>query len=236
MAVSKLGWRAALLLGAIVLLTATLTAFLARTEAPRWHPAQARQSDQRGAGRVTALRLWMLAGALGALGVSSAATFFVPIAVSSGLSAHLAGLLYLIAGVIAVCVRVLAGLLADRHPAANAITVAAMMVTGAVGLAILSVGTAVPFAVGALLAVAGGWGWTGLILSSALRLLRGDPARASAAMQLGLFTGTAAGPVYVGAVGGVLGTGVALIITAGAALLAAIAVLGGVAAARSART
>ncbi len=41
-----------------------------------------------------------------------------------------------------------------------------MMLSGAVGLALISLGAPAAFTAGALLAVAGGWGWTGLLLAA----------------------------------------------------------------------
>lgn len=66
----------------------------------------------------------------------------------------------------AIAVRLTAGGLADHAPRHNPVVVAAMMLSGAVGLALISLGAPAAFTAGALLAVAGGWGWTGLLLAA----------------------------------------------------------------------
>ncbi len=118
-----------------------------------------------------------MAAALGTVAVNTAASFFVPIGISSGVSQATAGDLLTLASFVAIFVRLIAGTAADRLPGANPYTVAIMMLVGGLGLAITALGTPQAFIIGATLTVAGGWGWTGLLLASTIRLLPGNAAK-----------------------------------------------------------
>lgn len=231
-------WRWAMVVCAaatvIILVAATLCAGTPRraaaqpTATPAGMPVAAPSGRRTVEGRI--LLVWAVAAALGTVGVNAAASFFVAIATNSSIPAGAAGVLLVVASVISVFVRLAIGATADRAPRRNPAMVAAMMFTGAVGLLVLSWHTPVSFIIGAFLAVSGGWGWTGLLLACALRLLPAAGPRAAAAIQAGLFSGAAAAPVIFGALSATLGipatTAVAAVSSlAGAALVAVGAVL-----------
>ncbi|MCZ0970379.1 hypothetical protein O1L55_00275 [Streptomyces albulus] len=117
---------------------------------------------------------WSAAAALATIGNNVGAAYFIQIGSASGFSAATAGTLQMVASVLGIAVRLASGGLADRAPHRIPRTVAVMMLTGTVGLAVIVVGTPVAFVAGALLAVAGGWGWTGLLLAATMRLLPGE--------------------------------------------------------------
>ncbi|MBO2460752.1 MFS transporter [Actinomadura violacea] len=229
-AAGPLGWRAALLLGAVLPVLAIPAAFLARTGPAA---AVARPAATGGAapvGRV--LVLWTVAAGLATIGSNAAASFFVQLGTHSGLSTALAGLMQSLAGVVAVAVRLAAGGFADRAPRRNPALVTAMMLSGAAGLALVAAGSPAAFVAGALLAVAGGWGWTGLLLAAVMRLLPGQGERAGATVQIGLFGGAAVAPLAFGAASSALGVPATVLIAALIVLAGAASMLAGTAALR----
>lgn len=157
---------------------------------------------------------------MGTVGVTATASFFVPIAMGAEFTAATAGLLALATGALAAFVRVTAGILADRHPRNNVAGVICMMFTGSVGLAIMSFGATTTFLIGTLLLVVGLWGWNGLMVASAVRLVPRRPARAVGSLQVGFFLGATAAPLLFGISSTVVGIKGALLI------MAAIAVAG----------
>jgi hypothetical protein len=124
-------------------------------------------------------------------------------------------------------VRVGTGILADRRPRANLDAVVGMMLVGAAGLLVIALGTPATFLVGALLVVAGLWGWNGLRVASAIRLLPGSPARALGGLQVGFFSGATAAPLIFGALSEAVGVGGALLAVAVCAIAGAGAVATG---------
>jgi MFS family permease len=159
------GWRAALSVGgALVALSALASAFardrsrsrkdsgISEPPATGGENASLATPSKAAGGRV--LLLWSVGGALGTVGVTATAAFFVPIATRSGFPAATAGLLALCAGALAAIVRVGAGAIADLRPRANLPAVVGMMLSGSGGLAViavgLSMGTPATFLVGAV--------------------------------------------------------------------------------------
>jgi MFS family permease len=171
------------------------------------------------------MTIWTCGALLGTVGVNSVAVFFVVLGTHSRLSDRTAGMMLAAASVVAVLVRLIAGALADRRPQVNPLVAAGLMGTGAVGLVVMSFATPVTFIVGAVLAVAGGWGWTGLLLAASFRLLPERPQSAGAAMQFGLFGGAAIAPLGFGVLSTSIGLTATIIMAGAASLLAAIAVL-----------
>jgi MFS family permease len=182
------------------------------------------------------LAIWTVGALLGTVGVNSVAVFFVVLGTHSKLSNTSAGLMLTAASVVAVLVRLIAGALADRRPQINPLIAAALMGSGALGLVVMSFATPATFILGAVLAVAGGWGWTGLLLAAAFRLVPERPQSAGAAMQLGLFGGAAIAPLGFGVLSTTIGLTATILTAAAASLLAAIIVLVGAIAAKEGQT
>ncbi|MFJ5678463.1 CynX/NimT family MFS transporter [Streptomyces sp. NPDC093097] len=208
------GWRPALWTAAGLALLTLIVAALARPARSGAAAPETRRTPAAPTGRADApsprtvgrvVSAWTAAAALGSVGTNVGAAYFIQIGTSSGFVAGTAGTLQMLASVLGIAVRLGAGVLADRAPHRIPWTVALMMLTGTAGLATIVAGTPVSFLIGALLAVAGGWGWTGLLLAATMRLLPGESARAGAAMQGGLFAGAAVGPLSFGALSAHLG-------------------------------
>ncbi|MFC4906467.1 MFS transporter [Actinomadura gamaensis] len=229
------GWRAALWAALVCPVLGLAVTPLVRAPEPADDAVTARPANksEAGTGSVPGIRtvlvLWTLAAALATIGSNATASYFIQIGTHSGLSTGLAGIMQSVAGLLAVAVRLVAGVAADRAPRRNPAIVAGMMLAGGLGLLITAAGNPVCFVAGAALTVAGGWGWTGLLFAAVLRVLPGDGARAGGQVQLGLFTGAAIAPFAFGAVTGALGLAPTLLIAALVAGLGALAMTAGTA-------
>ncbi|MGK5557121.1 hypothetical protein ACSNOI_36485, partial [Actinomadura kijaniata] len=197
------------------------TAPLTRVPAPA--PAAPRPgapgSANAGAGRT--LRLWAVAAALSAAGNNAVATYFVGLAGHAGIAGAFAGNLLSLSALLAIAVRLAAGGLTDRAPRHNPAVIAAMMAAGAAGLALVALGHPAAFLVGAVLAFSAGWGWTGLLLATVIRLLPGRAENAGHTVQVGVFSGAAVAPFAFGALSDAFGADGAALAAAGAGLAAA---------------
>ncbi|MEO3840185.1 MFS transporter [Streptomyces sp. B22F1] len=218
------GWRSALVTaGLLALIPAALTARM-RTPAtplpPPPAPAPRRQA------RAT-LMMWSLAAALSATGNNAVATYFVRLGTDSGLPARTAGNLLALSALLAIAVRITAGILTDRAPRRNPAVIASMMLAGGLGLALISTGTPATFVLGAMLAFSAGWGWTGLLLATALHLVPNRTENAGHTVQVGIYTGAAVAPFAFAALSDTVGHTAATLACAAAAVAAAGAVVTG---------
>jgi hypothetical protein len=98
----------------------------------------------------------------------------------------------LIAALIALAPIAVAPLIeAPRRPDPPPAVITAMMLTGGIGLTLIAIGTPTTFVLGAVLAFSAGWGWTGLLLATTLRLAGCKAENAGHTVQTGIFTGAA---------------------------------------------
>ncbi|GAA3013081.1 MFS transporter [Streptosporangium longisporum] len=222
MVLQEHGWRTAMLLAALVALVPVALAPLARVPAapPPGRAGTGGAGGPRGTGRV--LVLWALAAALSATGNNAVASYFVQLGTSSGLAVAVTGNLLSLSALAAIVVRLAAGALTDRAPRHNPAVIAAMMLTGGLGLALVAIGTPVTFVLGAALAFSAGWGWTGLLLATTLRLVPDRAENAGHTVQVGIYAGAAVAPFAFGALSDALGF-------AGAASIAGAAAVAGAA-------
>lgn len=167
------------------------------------------------------LTLLAVASGIGGGVAAAVVTFLVPTALMVGLGATAAGLVLAGASVISILVRLAVGVAADRHPRRLMEMIVVGLGCGLVGttaLALAAWGRAptaqvgelvAPVAdpgtlsvtllvVGAVLLVGPGWGWTGLVFLTAVRLLPDHPARASSRILMGLAGGGAVMPLAAG--------------------------------------
>lgn len=214
----SLGWRwtyAALALAAVVLLTAATripsqrtskSASLEETDAPA-------PSTDDSAPR---LALFLTAAAmLAANGSAMALIAFLPQwAHLSGMPTSVAGLFVAGCSALAIVGRLYVGAAADRRNGRNLPVVTWQMGLGAIGMALLALGTGPAVVLGGLVAFALGWSWPGLLIFAVVRLGRDRPNSAAAAVQSGAFAGGAFGPLVFGLIAGAFGYPVAWFVMA----------------------
>lgn len=213
------GWRAAMAIAGLLALVPVALAPLTRTPAAGPRRTAASAPMPRAVRRT--LVLWAVAAALSATGNNAVASYFVQLGAHSGVPDGLTGDLLAMSAVIAIAVRLAAGALADRAPRGDRTVIAVMMLSGAAGLALIAAGSPVTFLAGAVLAFSAGWGWTGLLLSAALRLLPDRAENAGHTVQVGVYTGATIAPFTFGALSASLGFAAAALLAAAAALTAA---------------
>ncbi|MER7617819.1 MFS transporter [Nonomuraea wenchangensis] len=220
------GWRTALLVAGVAALVPAALAPLARAPGGPLpvRPKEAR-GERRTVGRV--LVLWALAAALSATGNNAVATYFVELGTHTGLGTTVTGNLLSLSALFAIAVRIIAGALTDRAPRRNAAVIVAMMLTGGLGLALIAIGTATTFVLGAILAFSAGWGWTGLLLATTLRLVPGRTEDAGHTVQIGVYAGATVAPFAFGALSSALGFPATALLAAVAAVAAAAAMTAG---------
>lgn len=219
--VQPYGWRAALTIAALLALAPAALAPLTRAGAP------ARAVQPVRAARSRALVLWAVAAALSATGNNAVASYFVQLGTHSGLATDVTGTLLAMSAVIAIAVRLIAGALTDRAPRHNPVVITAMMLSGGAGLALISFGSPATFLIGAVLAFSAGWGWTGLLLASAIHLLPGRAENAGHLVQVGIYTGATVAPFGFSALSAALGITGATLTAAAATFVAAVLIAAG---------
>ena len=216
------GWRWAFAGAALIALTVSLLV-------PREGDGAPSRVKEARAGDAPLVPLILLAVGIG-LG-STAATplgaFVVSSAVSVGIEVGAAGLLLALGSGVGIVVRVVAGHLADSMASGRLRLVAAMLVLGTAGFAMLASGSPGLFVVGVVLAFGAGWGWPGLFNFAIVKSNPKAPAAATGITQTGASGGAALGPLLFGYTVESTSFGTAWLGTAAVALLSAVAILAG---------
>jgi cyanate permease len=137
---------------------------------------------------------------LGIFGMDALATFLVPYAVDVGFGEGAAGVLLAVGSVLGILTRIVMGWLIDRRTAGGLLTVAIFLGLGAVGIAVMTIGTDPAIVIGSLVAFTFGWGWSGLFTFAVVRRNPAAPAAATGITMTGIYVGAAAGPALFGVV------------------------------------
>ena len=195
---------------------------------PRWR-VRARggrgPSPLRGSrGRLGVLAV---AGALGSGAANALGAFLVASAVDAGVAAAAAGLLLSLGSAGAVIARLVVGWVADRTRIALSHVIAGMMAAGGIAFILIPELLMTPGGpVVVLVAFIGCLGWAGIYQ---LSIVRQHPVAAAAATgftQAGMFTGGLLGPIAFGSLAAGLGYAAAWRAAGGAAVVAAMLVIG----------
>ncbi|MEU7756393.1 MFS transporter [Micromonospora sp. NPDC049171] len=186
------GWRWAFVAAAVAALTAL-------PAVPRQLPGPARPAGASRTDRATAALVVIGAAAtLAAAAANALGTFLVDSAAARGLSPGLAGLTLTLGGAVCMTARVGAGWLADRRDTGHIAVIAAMLVVGTAGLALLALTGTVPLVAGVVLGFGLGWAWPGLVNFAVVRLHPQSPATATSITQTGVYAGGCLGPLSLG--------------------------------------
>jgi predicted MFS family arabinose efflux permease len=133
--------------------------------------------------------------------------------------------LLLAAGSLAgIATRLIAGHQMDRRDVGGLPTVSVFLLLGAIGLGVIATGVPTLVVVGTFAAYIFGWGWSGLLTYSVVRVNPLAPAAATGITMTGTFVGATIGPPLFG----VLAEGISFTvawIAAAAALVAAAAIM-----------
>lgn len=188
-----LGWRWAFVLAAALALTAL--ALVPKSNDPH-RKARGKTGDRATSALVVlGVAATLAAGAANALG-----TFLVDSAVERGISPGPAGLTLTLGGAVCAASRIFGGWQADRFPTRQVGVIAALLATGAVGLALLGLSGTVPLVAGVIMGFGLGWSWPGLMNFAVVRLHPQAPAAATSITQTGVYAGGCLGPLGLGGV------------------------------------
>lgn len=212
------GWRWAFVLAG--LMAAATIPLVPRDTA---HRGRSRESGQAtGPLVVIGVAATLAAGSANAL-----STFVVSSAVERGISPGPAGLALTLGGAICALARIFGGWQADRRPARQVSVIAALLATGAAGLALLAVPGTLALVAGVVLGFGFGWAWPGLMNFAVVRLHPRAPAAATSITQTGVYAGGCIGPIGLGAIAHTAGYPTMWITAAVAMLSAATLMLAG---------
>ena len=213
-----LGWRAtfAIFSGAALVVAAVVGRSATRFVRPSERERAPRPSRK--------LIVTAVAAAIASGGPSALGAYLVASAVDVGIAEGAAGVLSAAGSATSLLVRIAAGYRADVRRDYGFSAMVALLVAGAAGFALLTVGEPAPFVLGALVAFGLGWGWPGLFNLAVVDLHREAPAAATGVTQTGIYVGAAAGPAAYGLLSSELGYSAAWGI-AGALCLVAAAVV-----------
>jgi MFS family permease len=142
------------------------------------------------------------------------AIYLVTAGVDAGMASGSAALLLSLGSIVSIGVRLAAGWQADRFPGGPLPLLTGMLIAGTLGVVSLAVaaslgGTSTEvggtsgvvvllLAIGSVLALGAGWGWSALVFLVAVRFVPGRPAQASGAMLAGLGGGGGVFPLVAG--------------------------------------
>ncbi len=216
---AAVSWESSFILGGLL-------AAVVATVIP-WHlapPARQRLRTRHGMGEGDAgtapLVTLSIAAGVGAAAAITLPAFLVESAVERGISFSAGGWLLVAASSASVGGRLVSGWWADRHRGVLHL-VPAMLLAGAGGHAMLALGGPVLFTVGALVAYAFGWGWTGLLMYAVVRLNPNAPAVATGIVLTGAAAGASLGPFAFGIAATRLGFDAAWALAGGASVVSA---------------
>jgi MFS family permease len=135
---------------------------------------------------------------------SSVLAFYVDAAVSAGSSHRDAGLIFAVGSLLAIATRVAAGIAADRFEFSPLRFSALLLAAGAIGLVMLGTARPAVMGIGAVIALAGTWGFPGLFWFALVSAFPDTPGRVTGAMAPSAIGGVV-GPVGFGALATVIG-------------------------------
>lgn len=190
----RTGWRWAYVIAALMALGSLWLPLCIKAE------ASSRAAAVRRGGGPSMTRTVPLAVAMG-VGAGAATAipiFLLPAAVAAGISVSNGGWLLAGGSVAAIMARLGSGWYADRMGGTGLNIIWLMMVLGCAGCGLLALDGALWLVVGAVIAYACGFGWTGLLNFATVLLNPNAPASAAGLVQSGGAGGAALAPVVFG--------------------------------------
>lgn len=228
-----LGWRWAFVFGGVLALGAASTVPRADASRPERVERTAPKHKPPLDTPLLLLTVFAVGVGFGAATASAQTTFLVSGAVESGLGEGVAGLLLTLGSALGIVSRLVNGARADVRGRGHLRVVAFMLCGGAAACAAFAIAEPWSYVVATPLAFAAGWAWPGLFNLAIVRANPRAPGFATAVTQTGTYVGAGIGPLVFGLIVGHAGYSWAWLATAGAAVLAAVAMLSGRARLRS---
>lgn len=189
-----LGWRGAF--GVAAALGLPVLALLRIARGPRRRSVARSRPPLRGSRDLLALAV---VAALGAGSGNAMSAFYVDAAIGRGISAGTAGLFLAVAAGTGIVARIALGWWTDRWRIGRIPVVAALLIAGAGGYAVIAVGPApLVLLLGTVVAYAAGWGWNGLLVAAVIDAHPGAPAAATGVTQAGVYGGAVLIPPLFG--------------------------------------
>jgi MFS family permease len=193
------GWRWAFA-GAAALSLATAAAVstgpVVAAPAPAVAPGERRRADVP----FRVLATLSVGIAFGAAAGGTLGSFLVSAAVDSGISEGGAGWLLTVGSLLGICVRLAAGVRADRRGGGHLRVVALMLLTGAIAFAVLALGEPWAYVVAGPAGFCTAWAWPGLFNLAVVRANPSSPAAATGITQTGTYIGAVSGPLLFGVI------------------------------------
>lgn len=189
-----LGWRWAYVLAG-TLAIAVIAA--AGRRAPKAERANSRATPGPLENRRIVVLLAIAFG-LGTFTSSAITTFYVDATVRAGSTPQFAGTMLAVASVAAIASRVTCGMTSDRIQGGHLRLCAGLLAAGSVGIGMLAIGTPTWMSVGALIGLAGTWGFNGVFWYAMIRAFPRSPGRITGALAPGALLGSTAGPILFG--------------------------------------
>jgi predicted MFS family arabinose efflux permease len=212
------GWRYAFSLASLLAI-GVLVAIGRRTPVAR--EAAKRRSKPPPLDRRGLILVMAAAFAIGNFSSSAMPAFYVDAAVHAGTSASVAGTVLAVAGLCAIAVRFVAGLVSDKIESGHLRLCAALLLFGAIGQGLLASGRPALMAVGVVIGMGGIWGITGVFWYSLMRAFPVAPATATGVVATIGHAGGALGPLAFGGIVETVSYDVAWTVSAVGAVLAA---------------
>lgn len=195
------GWRWSFVIGAVTALCVAPLAAHNLSGTPTGTVSGNRGRGMRtGDAAVGPLVAFAIAAGAGMSAATSMGSFLVESATAGGMAVGLAGWVQVVGSLSGAGARILAGWLADRFRGTAMIVSSVMLLAGAGGYVMLALGGTPIVFLGAVVAYAFGWGWSGLMMFAVVRFNPNAPAAATGIVMVGSGGGAAVVPFLFGLV------------------------------------
>lgn len=210
------GWRWGFVLSAVISFAIPLA--LPREGFSPRATVEGPPDARRGASALFALAAAMF---LSAASAGALTTFLVESSVVAGLAPGLAGTLLAGGSVLAILMRLYAGVAADRREGGHLRLCALMIALGSIGFALLGTSRIGLMLLGSVFAFTFGWGFPGLFWYAIVKQSQARPAQVTGILMPGPMFGGVAGPIAFGWLVERLGYGPSWVIVSGWMLVSA---------------
>jgi MFS family permease len=189
------GWRWGYVIAAVLAALVGVAAGRPRGRLPARRATAAARPKLEARGLIVLLAVTF---GLGTSTSSAVTTFFVDATVRGGATPQFAGTALAVASFAAISSRVACGVTSDRLRGGHLRLCAGLLGVGALGIALLGVGSPGWMAVAGLIALAGTWGFNGVFWYALMRAFPRSPGQVTGALAPGALLGSTVGPISFG--------------------------------------